>query len=81
MAVKPLVGLPNQLAVKPVLADPLLCARDQEDGALAGIKREGRHTPFAAVNRSSFMLPWLEPFSVSTRGLPKLGPKDSNTWA
>jgi hypothetical protein len=33
------------------------------------------HSPSAALNRNSFMFPWREPFSVSTRGRPNLRPE------
>ena len=75
MRVEPLVGLPDQLAVKPLFTAAGLIARDQQNCLPLGVEcKPTLHSPSAAANRSSFMFAWLDPLSVSTRGRPSCGP-------
>src|SRR5206468_11010610 len=84
MAVKPLVRRADQLPVEPPFAGSRLIAGHEQDGLGLGSKADAtRQTPSCASKRSSFMLACREPFSVSTRGLPRVGPNCSRSllWA
>ena len=80
MRVETGIGLYYKSPVKALLASPRFVAAAQDDGFSSGIEGEGE-TPSAASNLSSFMFVYREPFSVSTRGLPRAGPNCSSNFA
>ena len=84
MGVETFVSLRNELAIEPLLAPPDLSPPQSRMAARCGSNaKANRQTPLVASKRSSFMFLCREPFSVSTRGRPRCGPKVSRTamWA
>jgi hypothetical protein len=80
MRVKSLVSLSDELSVKTFLAPARLVSSHKQIALRLGSKAKAtRHSPSAALNRSSFIFAWREPWSVSTRSRPNCGPNCSKS--
>jgi hypothetical protein len=70
-----IIGFGNELSIKLFSLTPDLSPATNRMALRFGSKAKAtRHLPSVALNRSSFILAWREPLSVSTRGLPNCGP-------